>query len=303
VQSQFRANLQAERKRPTTAEPPKWWGVSPVVVEQAGSVQAFIDKIPDQSAPNCHWFYRGVTKQVAVVNPSVFRSQARLENEKLMFDTLLANSPSEFVGDTTTLDKLVRMQHHGLPTRLLDITSNPLMALFFACDSEDDLDKDGEILCFEVPDVDVKYPDSDRASVIANLARLPYHESCKLDPTLDEKPFNSAKHTGKLLHFIKQEKPYFLPQIQPRHIKSIMVIHAKRSNLRIAAQSGAFLLFGNHAQFETSKADRILSGIIRIPADRKRSVLQQLDHMAINRSTVYPGLESSAAYISKPFPA
>jgi hypothetical protein len=281
----------------------KWWGVGPVVVEEAQSVQTFIDKIPDESAPYCHWFYRGVTKQLGVVNPSVFRSQARLENEKLMFDKLLANSPSEFVGDTTTLDKLVRMQHHGLPTRLLDITSNPLMALFFACDNERDFDKDGEVLCFEVPDADVKYPDSDRASVIANLVRLPYHESCKLDPNLDRDSFNAPDHSGKLLHFIKQEKPYFLPQSEPRHIKSIMVIHAKRSNLRIAAQAGAFLLFGNKAQFETSKADRILSAIIRIPAAKKDAVLKQLDHMAINRSTVYPGLESSAAYISKPFPS
>jgi hypothetical protein len=75
-------------------------------------------------------FYRGVTKLIGVVNPSVFRSELRRRNEKLMFDQLLAMNPSDFVGDSTTLDKLVRMQHHGLPTRLLDITANPLMALF-----------------------------------------------------------------------------------------------------------------------------------------------------------------------------
>jgi len=43
------------------------------------------------------------------------------------------------------LDKLVTMQHCGIPTRLLDWTTNPLKALFFAVDKVKKHDKDGAV--------------------------------------------------------------------------------------------------------------------------------------------------------------
>lgn len=47
-----------------------------------------------------------------------------------------------------TLGLLAIMRHYGVPTRLLDVTFNPLAALYFACSDDDHSDKDGKVRIF-----------------------------------------------------------------------------------------------------------------------------------------------------------
>ena len=96
-----------------------------------------------------------------------------VDNEHIAFRSLVAKHPSEFAECKSAIEYLVKMQHYKLKTRLLDITSNALVALYFACTTEsgDVNDTLGEVIVFKLPKRIIKHYDSDTISAVTNIAR------------------------------------------------------------------------------------------------------------------------------------
>lgn len=219
---------------------------------KVSTVQGFIGKVLGlEKTDGYEVFYRGHSNKIKYkLEPSLFRKDEEgnylyKDNEHILYRELLVSNSADFQSDVYTLDSLVRMQHYSLPTRLLDITSNPLIALYFACKSAHD--DDGEVIIFSMRRGDVKYFDSDVASCIANLARLPQTE--KEFIKFKENEFNEQPPIRRLVHLIREEKPFFEPVIIPNDLRKIICVKGKQSNDRISSQSGAFLLFGIDAVF------------------------------------------------------
>ena len=262
------------------------------------STEGFIKKIfGTEKDGSAELFYRGHSdKDGFKLRPRAFRFPFYKKNEDRLFRELLVLNPDDFAGDMSTLDKLVRMQHHSLPTRLLDITTNPLMALYFACKGYPK--KLGEVIVFKIKRDEIKFYDSDTTSCIANLAKLSSEYKSEIDTSLAKKAFNDSHPIQMLLHFIKEEKPYFQPIIDPKDMNSVVCVRTKFNNSRIASQVGASLLFGLDARLPEDGSAQIAVERIPIAAGKKGGILRELDTLNINESTVFPYIENSAKYLA-----
>ena len=251
----------------------------------------------DSSWPNVAGIFRPDLKEL-------------LENEKRAVRDLISVHPNEFASDETMFDKLVRMQHFGLPTRLLDVSLNALVALYFATDPGPDGGKpsNGMVTAFTIPPEREKYYDSDSVSCVANLANMTSEEKGEIYRLRESLKGNisSARNIAKFnengvikrLHqFIKAEKAYFLPIIDPIDLFKPYYVHPKMSNRRILAQSGAFILYGIVPPKTIFFPYTIDETQFTIPQSEKSRIRQELENLGINESTLFPEIDKAAARI------
>ena len=245
--------------------------------------------------------------------PSGMRDSRMLHLSEMLRD-LIARRPADFSQAKSALDLWVLAQHHGLPTQFLDITRDPLVGLFFACEDaqegiQEGVQQDGYVHIFATPKSLVKPFDSDSVSVITNFARLSFNDKpilLGLRPEVRSRGFGTPYPEAKrrLYQLIQREKPYFEQRIDIADFYRVLVVEPQQSTERIRAQRGAFLISACHWRFEPGEIHKWNPNIpvyahhrLRVPHDHKEALREQLAMLSITRETLFPGLDSAAAAV------
>ena len=157
----------------------------------------------------------------------------------------------------------------------------------------------------------VKPFNSDTVSIIANFAKLSLADQQLLLTDGNEHPLivsatKFSEAMDRLYHLIRQEKPHFQKQIDPRDLFRVFVVEPQQSFERIQAQSGAFLISAFHERFEPDKILEWNGGIpiydhyaLEVPHKDKEDIMKELSLLNITRETLFPGIDEDAKAVTR----
>lgn len=204
-----------------------------------------ISSVSKDDLPGETVIFRGISDLEYDLTPGLARLKNVEENtEKELINDFLTHRPDAFSG-LTDFDILAKMQHYGLPTRLLDFSINPLVALYFACESK--TSKNGRILCHNTS------LQNDSEAYIGEICTAAIRKNFEENFLVDEYLCNENLTLYKYL-----ARTYMYNETT--------VVRPKYWNQRIANQAGVFMIFSNNL------------------VDRYKSVLINSEEMGVSKA-------------------
>ena len=201
-------------------------------------------------------FFRGQSNKDYELLPGIARgrhsaTQCTIFNdERNMIEMAKFRLPDVFSNDQPALEMLALLQHHGIPTRLLDVTEDALVALYFACCSNPNTD--GEVIVFKHEQQDVvNYPvvnaiaDSYRFASRGTWTPLAdFYGDVKNQPYCLEQ-----KQTFDVCHADNDAGSKWIEKC----CQKLFYIYAPIRSMRQQVQKGRYILFPNHIDYSIYK--------------------------------------------------
>lgn len=218
-------------------------------------------------------WYRGEENSALTLVPSIQRSEKRLQIERFITNDFYIRAKQIFKNPPEKhnySEWVALMQHHGLPTRMLDWSKSPLIAVFFATETYQ------------------QYPDTDACVWV-------------LAPNL----LNQMEGFGDCIYPIDADtaQEMLLPAFKHLHHNpvlenKILACYSTDSHLRMYSQQACFTVHNSLRRLEDICSEEMLYKII-IPHDRKQYFLESLRVFGITESFLYPDLDHISSELTK----
>jgi len=238
------------------------------------------------------------------LEPKIFRMKKTQHGTTTQYSQLEYNILADFISEAKAYEKNINdfqawleiAQHYGVPTRLLDFTENPLVALYFACRSKTDTKASVWIV--------------NEKTYEEMFCNAPY-----LKMTIDSQNTVSTIIQREIVLLGKTDKQNKLPEYKYPWIYKPQYIDE-----RIQLQSSVFMIWGSrhcaltemiseddYMNFDdneviTSDSTGFLCAL-EIDPGAKSKILKQLDLLGINEKFIYPCLEGIGKTIAKKYSA
>jgi len=213
-----------------------------------------------------------------VCRPETLRGLERRHFEDLMVRNFRRQAEARLFESRNSrnwTDWLALMQHHGLPTRLLDWSTSILIAAFFAVHDPERLGMDGAIWALDA----VRLNEVELGRRVIVTADDPVGTlACGL-------PFSDLSAPD-----LDREERELIARLQD----AVVAMEPHETFARMLLQQSRFTVHGRSTGLETTLADSTLLSRFVIPARRKVYFARTLSLLGIRLSTVFPDLDHLA---------